>query len=258
MDCPGVTFSPSRTTLPITVNTDLSCPTICDPTAPRLPTTHSWERFRTQAATLDRARDAAIPCLFFPPESIRMGACPSAAADHASIRAAEGRLIQARSAQGSNLSLAAPVSIFSCSAALSARAALQNTARMSPGREKRRSPKALMPQPSMTRHVGGSSFASKPMPSITTMSTERTGCMAISISVNATEHRRSTWFPKPMQMANDSAMGMITRKNSRTLGTGRACLFLRRRQASRPKATTAPDRRCTPDTKRGKLKPHST
>mmetsp|Transcript_120579 Transcript_120579/g.336444 ORF Transcript_120579/g.336444 Transcript_120579/m.336444 type:complete len:240 (-) Transcript_120579:480-1199(-) len=220
----AVTFSDSNATPPRIVSMVFSWATICDPTAPRPPTTKSWDRFRMQAAAPDTRTDTTIMGLCSGSVRSRLsGARPSTTADQPSMSEAEGTDIQARRAQGSNLSLCAPVSIFCCSAALRARSTLLRTASTSPSGEKCTSPYAHTTQLTTTRHVGRSSMMSKGMPSIRTIGMDTIGCVAIRISVRATEHSTNTLFPTPMQMANDIAMGRIVKTNSLFEGTGTGC-----------------------------------
>mmetsp|Transcript_127302 Transcript_127302/g.396215 ORF Transcript_127302/g.396215 Transcript_127302/m.396215 type:complete len:215 (+) Transcript_127302:214-858(+) len=212
------------------VSTIFSCATICEPTAPRPATTRSCERFRTAAGALERTTAPAVVHPRPPPaRSCCTGARPSATADHASISAAEGTDIQAKSAHGSSVSLFSPVSIFCWREALAARRTLLRTARASPSTEKWTSPREQRTQPATTRHVGRSSHRSNGMPSIITNGTDMMGCVAISISERATEQSSSTLFPTPMQVAKQSAMGRIVKRNSDLVGTGTACPLARER-----------------------------
>mmetsp|Transcript_4362 Transcript_4362/g.11628 ORF Transcript_4362/g.11628 Transcript_4362/m.11628 type:complete len:241 (+) Transcript_4362:66-788(+) len=220
--CMGTTRSESSTTPPRIVSTIFSCATICDPTAPRPATTRSCERFSTTAGTLDSATETASPPREGPPSNRWTGAWPSACKDHANISIAEGRDIQARSEQGSNLSRCAPLSIFCCSEALAARRRLLSTARARPAPENCTSPREQRTQPRTTMQVGKSSQRSKCMPSAMTMGTDMMGCVAIRISVSATEQSSRTLLPTPMQVAKQIAMGRIVRLKSSALGTGTA------------------------------------
>mmetsp|Transcript_80180 Transcript_80180/g.238810 ORF Transcript_80180/g.238810 Transcript_80180/m.238810 type:complete len:226 (-) Transcript_80180:202-879(-) len=217
----GDTLSESSATPPRIVSAIFSWPTICEPTAPRPATTKSCERFRMVAGTLESrtasTTDSLLPGSF---TSRRTGARPSAAADHRTMSTAEGRDIQARSAQGSNLSLWSLVSIFCCSEAFAARRTLLSMASARPRPEKRTSPREQTMQPATTRLVGQRSLMSNGMPSMTTMGMDMSGWVAMSISVRATEHRSSTLFPTPMQVAKHTAIGRIVKRNSFRLGTG--------------------------------------
>mmetsp|Transcript_15195 Transcript_15195/g.43439 ORF Transcript_15195/g.43439 Transcript_15195/m.43439 type:complete len:228 (+) Transcript_15195:135-818(+) len=220
----GTTFSDVSATPPITVSASCSCPTICEPTAPRPATTRSCEKFKIVAGMLDAItmhtkghRPLASSIILW------SGARPSTAADSKTIRATEGKDIHARSAQGPNLSFCSPVSNFCCNEALAARKTLARTASARPSAEKCMSPREHRTHPRTTRQVGRRSHRSNDIPSRRTAGTDMSGWVAANVSVKAMEHMCNTLFAMPMQVAADAAMGRIAKKNSPLLGTGMTC-----------------------------------
>mmetsp|Transcript_101379 Transcript_101379/g.316033 ORF Transcript_101379/g.316033 Transcript_101379/m.316033 type:complete len:258 (-) Transcript_101379:321-1094(-) len=211
------------------------------------------------AGTLDSATEDASSHRSWALISRRSGAAPSAAADQASISAAEGSDAQARSAQGSRPPSSRPrARSFCCSTAFAARRTLLTAASARPSPVKRTSPREHTAHPTTTKHVGRSNQGSKGMPSRSRTGMDIIGWTAARISAKATELSSRTLFPRPMQVAKHMAMGRISNRKSLLVGIGTACPPFRRRPSSTPNAARAAATKCTADTARGKLKPHST